>query len=119
MTYWSNLVLAGMAWLTSIAICARVCVLRKRVKRGEAAEMKRRTKEMGGDWCGEMEREMELQLEDSNKFRGVEIAGVSKPDTRTALQTGERLQVVTPMPSYNSAATGTSGAPPKYVREVV
>ena len=61
----------GVTWLASIAICARVCVLRKRVQRGEAAEMKRRTTEVHGE---------EAEVEDENKFRDVEREGVELED---------------------------------------
>ena len=63
--------LSGMVLLVSIAICGRVCVLKKRVKRGEAAEMKRRTTELDGE---------EVKLEDGNKFWGVGREGVELED---------------------------------------
>ena len=68
---WYFAIFPGIAWLASIAICARVCVLRKRVLRGEAAEMKRRTMEVDVE---------EAKLEDGDKFRGVEREGVELED---------------------------------------
>lgn len=60
---WLFAIFSGIALLASIAICGRVCVLRKRVQRGEAAEMKRRIKEVDDE---------EVKLEAGNKFRGIE-----------------------------------------------
>jgi hypothetical protein len=68
---WYFAIFPGLAWLASIAICARVCLLRKRVQRGEAAEMKRRTTEADVE---------EAKLEDGDKFRGVEREGVELED---------------------------------------
>ena len=76
-------IFSGIAWLASIAICARVCVLRKRGKRGEAAEMKRRIKEVDGEEVERRTTELdgeEVKLEDGNKFRGAEREGVELED---------------------------------------
>jgi hypothetical protein len=95
---WYFAIFTGIAWLASIAICARVCVLRKRVLRGDAAEMKRKTAEVDGEEAGldrkrvqrgeaaEMKRRTmgvdveEAKLEDGDKFRGVKREGVELED---------------------------------------
>jgi hypothetical protein len=78
---WYYAIFPGVAWLASIAICARVCVLRKRVQRGEAAEMKRRTTEVKRRTTEvHGEEAVQAELEDENKFRSVEREGVSLED---------------------------------------
>jgi len=85
---WYYAIFPGVAWSASIAICARVCVLRKRVQRGEAAEMKRRTTEVKRRTTEVKRRTTEVhgeeavqaELEDENKFRSVEREGVSLED---------------------------------------
>ena len=78
---WYYAIFPGVAWSASIAICARVCVLRKRVQRGEAAEMKRRTTEVKRRTTEvHGEEAVQAELEDENKFRSVEREGVSLED---------------------------------------
>jgi hypothetical protein len=105
----------GAALLASIAICVRVCILRKRVKRGEIGEMRRPSKEV------DVERDANVELEDGNKFLGVngDFVGGSKAGASVVVTVGERLDAAKPRPSFNSVATGISGAPTKYVREFV
>jgi hypothetical protein len=89
--------------------------LRKRVKRGEIGEMRRPSKEV------DVERDANVELEDGNKFLGVngDFVGGSKAGASVVVTVGERLDAAKPRPSFNSVATGISGAPTKYVREFV
>ncbi len=85
-TEWAIASFSGVPWLASITICCRVCLLRKRVKRGDAAEMKRTTTEVDSE---------EVNFEDGNKFRRVEREGVELEDGhkfRGVQSEGRRLE---------------------------
>ena len=100
---------AGAEWLASVALCARVCVLRRRVKRGEVGEMKRRTE---GE---QVEERVNVELQDGNKFRVIEEVGKARPSVKVVLG-GENGKS---RPSFNSEEAGILSAPEKVAREFV
>jgi hypothetical protein len=109
---WIMAVFPGTALLASIAICARVCVLRRRVKKAEVGEMN-----MGiGRKEVDVEAHGDVELEDGNKFRVVDDGKVG---ATVKVAVGYGLETAKPRPSFNSVGTGTSGAPENTVREFV
>ncbi|KAH8757135.1 hypothetical protein F5882DRAFT_43297 [Hyaloscypha sp. PMI_1271] len=109
---WIMAAFSGTALLASITICARVCVLRRRVKRGKMGEMKRGS---GGKEL-DSEKHLDVELEDGNKFRLVDDGKVG---ASVKVTLGPGLGIAKPRPSFNSVGTGTSRAPEKVVREFV
>jgi hypothetical protein len=109
---WIMAAFPGAAFLASVAICVRVCLLRKRVQRGEIGEMKRGNggKAVDVENCGAVE------LEDGNKFRVVNSEEVVH-SAKVTVGSGE--ETAKPRPSFNSVGTGASGAPQKFVKELV
>jgi hypothetical protein len=105
-------VFSGTALLASITICCRVCVLRRRVKRGEMEEMKRGS---GGKEL-DSEEHLDVEFEDGNKFRLVDDGKVG---ASVKVTLGPGLGIAKPRPSFNSVGTGTSRAPEMVVREFV
>jgi hypothetical protein len=109
---WIMAAFSGTGLLASITICARVCVLRRRVKRGEIGEMKRGS---GGKEL-DSEAQLDVESEDGNKFRLVDDGKV-RANVKVTL--GPGLEIEKPRPSFNSVGTGTSRAPEQVVREFV
>ena len=109
---WIMAAFSGTGLLASITICARVCVLRRRVKRGEIGEMKRGR---GGKEL-DSEAQLDVESEDGNKFRLIDDGKV-RANVKVTL--GPGLEIEKPRPSFNSVGTGTSRAPEQVVREFV
>lgn len=102
------------ALVASIAICGRVCVLRRRVKRGHIGEMKRGRAVKVID----VEDNRGVELEDGNKFRVVDVDD-GKMGAGVKVAVGAGGEIGKPRPSFNSVGMGISGAPEKVVREFV
>ncbi|KAN0116919.1 hypothetical protein V8E51_002896 [Hyaloscypha variabilis] len=105
-------VFPAAAWLASVAVCWRVCLLRGRVGRGEVGEMKREVRGEERD----VEARVGVELQNVNKFRGAD-EGMAGPSVMVTMRAG--LESAGPRPSFHSQGTGILGAPEKVVREFV